>query len=174
LSVPAGFTDDGLPVAVDLLGGPFKEQELLSLGFSIGETLKLRRAPFSTPALVAGRRPTARKTTAVLETRATSSLHAGIRAVVDFDFDPTTSQLSYALRIDPAGRDEVMAIWIHAGTPAKPGAARHQLYGPSRSMSGSVLLSAADRKDIMSGTLLLRLYVRNQAGSGSDVPLSFR
>ena len=46
LSVPAGFTDDDVPVGIDLLGGAFKEQDLLSLGFSIEELLKLRRAPF--------------------------------------------------------------------------------------------------------------------------------
>ena len=174
LSVPAGFTDEGLPVAMDLLGGAFTEQQLLSLGFSIGETLKLRRAPFSTPALVAGKAPPARKATATLETRSTAPSHAAVRAVVDFDFDVTTSQLKYALRMDPPRRDEVEAIWIHSGTPAKPGAARHQIYVPGRSMNGSVLLSAADRKDIMNGTLLLRLYVRNQAGSGSDVAILFR
>jgi amidase len=51
LSVPAGFTDDGLPVGMDLLGGAFEEQNLLSLGFSIEQLLKLRKAPFSTQAL---------------------------------------------------------------------------------------------------------------------------
>src|SRR5688572_29716929 len=35
LSIPAGFTDDDVPVGMDLLGGAFKEQDLLSLGFSI-------------------------------------------------------------------------------------------------------------------------------------------
>ncbi len=174
LNVPAGFTDDGLPIGVDLLGGAFKEQELLSLGFSIGEMLKLRRTPFSTPALVAGKRPGSRKATAMLETRSPLSPQAGIRAVVDFEFDVTTSQLNYALRIDPPGRDDVTAIWIHTGTPDKPGAARHQIYAPSRLSNGSVLLTATDRKDITNATLLVRMYVRNQAGSGSDVAISFR
>ena len=194
LSVPAGFTDDGLPVAMDLLGGAFEEQQLLSLGFAIGETLKLRRAPFSTPALVAGKRPATRKATALMESKGASRKSAGasqpkvasqskddnpnqnevVRAVVDFDFDVTTSQLKYAVRIDPPRRDEVEAMWIHSGTPDKPGAARHLIYAPGRTISDSVLLSAADRKDLMNGTLLLRMYVRNQAGSGSDVAISFR
>ena len=87
LNVPAGFTDDGLPIGVDLLGGAFKEQELLSLGFSIGEMLKLRRTPFSTPALVAGKRPGSRKATAMLDTR--SQLSAARRVFVQ----PWTSSL---------------------------------------------------------------------------------
>jgi Asp-tRNA(Asn)/Glu-tRNA(Gln) amidotransferase A subunit family amidase len=203
LSLPIGFTDDGLPVGVDLLGGAFNEQELLSLGFSIEEMLKLRRTPFSTPALVGGKRPGTRKATAMLESKVASrpstslgatlssskgrkSAVAGqskvdspsrnevVRAVVDFDFDVTTSQLSYALRIDPPGRDDVTAIWIHSGTPEKPGAARHQIYVPGGKMSGTVTLSAADRKDVMSDAMVVRIYVRNQPGSGNDVALSFR
>ena len=35
LGAPAGFTDDGLPVGIELLGAEFKEQELLSLGYAM-------------------------------------------------------------------------------------------------------------------------------------------
>ena len=44
----------------------FKEQDLLSLGYAMEQTLKLRRPPFSTPALVAGKRPAPRTTTATV------------------------------------------------------------------------------------------------------------
>src|SRR5262249_39409286 len=57
LAVPAGFTDDGLPVGVELLGRPWSEADLLSLGQGMEQTLALRRAPFSTPALVNGKAP---------------------------------------------------------------------------------------------------------------------
>jgi amidase len=35
LTIPGGFSDDGLPVGIDLLGAAFDEQQLLSLGHSI-------------------------------------------------------------------------------------------------------------------------------------------
>src|SRR5262249_42842101 len=35
LGVPAGFTADDVPVGMDLLGGAFTEQNLLSLGYAI-------------------------------------------------------------------------------------------------------------------------------------------
>lgn len=175
LSIPAGFTDDELPVGMDLLGSAFKEQDLLSLGFSIEELLKLRRAPFSTPALVAGKRPGPRLTTATIHTKAsTSPARAGIRTVVNLSFDETLSRLDYAVHIDPARRDELSAVWIHAGTVEKPGAARHQIYVPGQSTNGSVFLSAADRKDIANGTMLLRVFVRDHPGSAGDVRLVFR
>ena len=52
LAIPAGFSTDGVPVGMDLLGSAFTEQNLLSLGYSIEQTLRLRRSPFSTPDLV--------------------------------------------------------------------------------------------------------------------------
>ena len=38
---PAGFTDEGLPVGVELLGTPFSEPSLLSLAYSYDETVEL-------------------------------------------------------------------------------------------------------------------------------------
>ena len=61
---PRGLHHRRPAVGIDLLGGAFEEQELLSLGYSIEETLKLRRPPFSTPALVGGKRPAPRTATA--------------------------------------------------------------------------------------------------------------
>jgi Asp-tRNA(Asn)/Glu-tRNA(Gln) amidotransferase A subunit family amidase len=175
LSVPAGFTDDDVPVGMDLLGGAFKEQDLLSLGFSIEQELRLRRTPFSTPPLIAGMRPRPRVTTLSVQTRRVNSTgEGGIRAAVNLSYDEALSRLDYVMRIDAAGRDELSAVWIHRGTPEKPGAARHLMYVPSQSTSGSVILSAADRKDIASGTMLLRFFVRDHPGSAGDALLTLK
>jgi amidase len=45
LSLPAGFTDDGLPVGIELLGPPWSESRLLSLGFSFERATRHRRPP---------------------------------------------------------------------------------------------------------------------------------
>jgi amidase len=49
--VPAGFTPDGLPVGVELLGSEFSEPTLISLAYSYEQGTKYRRLPNSTPAL---------------------------------------------------------------------------------------------------------------------------
>ena len=49
LSMPAGFTADGLPVGMDLLGTPWSEPALLKLAYSYEQTMGLRRAPKTTP-----------------------------------------------------------------------------------------------------------------------------
>ena len=51
LVVPAGFTGDGLPVALSFLGAAFSEQRLLSLGYSFEQLTRARRLPVHAPAL---------------------------------------------------------------------------------------------------------------------------
>jgi amidase len=45
ISVPVGFTDNGLPVGLELLGIPYSEQKLLELAFGIETLTKARRVP---------------------------------------------------------------------------------------------------------------------------------
>lgn len=51
ISVPAGFTDDGLPVGLEILGRPFDEPSLLELGYSFKQATDHRQPPESTPPL---------------------------------------------------------------------------------------------------------------------------
>lgn len=45
LSVPCAFTEEGLPVGVQLLGAPFEEGKLLRLGHVLEQALALKRPP---------------------------------------------------------------------------------------------------------------------------------
>jgi Asp-tRNA(Asn)/Glu-tRNA(Gln) amidotransferase A subunit family amidase len=51
LATPAGFTPDGLPVALELLGRPFDEATLISIAAGLEAHTDLRRPPGSTPPL---------------------------------------------------------------------------------------------------------------------------
>ncbi|WP_101296772.1 amidase [Halegenticoccus soli] len=51
MSVPAGFTDDGLPVGIEFLGRPFDEPTLIRLGYSFEQATHHRRPPETTPPL---------------------------------------------------------------------------------------------------------------------------
>ena len=50
--LPAGFTDDGLPVGIELLGKPFGEGELIAMAFAYEQKTSPRRPPSRTPSLV--------------------------------------------------------------------------------------------------------------------------
>lgn len=45
ISVPVGFTENGLPVGLELLGMPFSEQKLLELAFGVEALTNARRPP---------------------------------------------------------------------------------------------------------------------------------
>jgi len=51
LIVPAGFTGDGLPVALSFMGPAFSEPRLLGLGFAFEQATRIRRDPVHTPSL---------------------------------------------------------------------------------------------------------------------------
>ena len=123
LGVPAAWTDDGLPIGVDLLGRPWSEAELLALGFGFEQTLKLRRPPFSTPALVNGKAPAARSMTVPIEE------NGGRVAVVDVSYDETTGRLTYKTTYPTKREERVTAIWLHRAAGDKAGAAVHLLSG---------------------------------------------
>src|SRR6185503_11736429 len=108
----------------------------------IEQQMKLRRPPFSAPALVGGHRPMAQTTTAHFRDA------SGPSVTVNLSYDGSASRLSYALQFDPPGGDRIVAVWIHTGTAQKPGAARHQLFTAGGTPEGTVTLSAADRRDL--------------------------
>jgi len=53
LTVPAAFTDDGLPVGIDIMGRPFSEGMLFKFGYAYEQGTHHRRPPSFTPALTA-------------------------------------------------------------------------------------------------------------------------
>ncbi len=183
LGLPAGFTADDLPIGMDLLGTAWSEAELLRLGAAVERHLHLRRAPFSTPPLVSGKPPAARTATARL-THAASPSAAGSAAgparhttapetSVSATYDPTSARLSYTVRVGDADRRGLAAVWLHSGTPEKPGAARHPLLGGSATPTGTLLLSAADRADLAAGRLFVRFLLADERPRYVDASLVF-
>ena len=142
LGLPAGFTDDGVPVGMDLLGHDFSEAELLSIGFSLEPLLKLRRPPFSAPAL---------------ENRKAPAPQRFMTAIGEFTFDIPTGALTYMA--SPERLNRVTAVWIHRGDADKPGPAVYRLFAGSDPMSPvMVTLSNVDRQALAEGKLFARVY----------------
>jgi len=51
MTVPAGFTTDGMPVGVEFMARPFAEATLFRLGYAYEQATRHRRPPASTPVL---------------------------------------------------------------------------------------------------------------------------
>ena len=55
--MPAGFTPDGLPIGVELLGRPLADTRLVAMAYDYEQAAHPRQAPSTTPALVDERAP---------------------------------------------------------------------------------------------------------------------
>jgi hypothetical protein len=151
MSMPAGFTTDGLPIGLELLGPAWSEATLLKYAYAWEQATKPRRAPFSTPPLVKGAAP------APLVTE----LQLGL-ATVKLNFDRTTGVLRYDVTTaNLVTTDRVIGLAIHRTNADKPGPVIAHLLAPSQiSGSGTLILRGRDREDMAGGRLFARLYTR--------------
>lgn len=188
LSMPAGFTTDGLPVGVELLGRAFSESSLLRLALAAEQKRQPRRAPFSTPALVGGKAP-APVVFTVGVSRAPNGAAGGPAGVaaargagrasasaastdaatlsVRFTYDVTRASLAFDARTGPTGAattDHVIAVAIHRTEgDGRPGPVLALLMREGQTeASGSIDLDAGARQDLAAGRLYVQMYTRQR------------
>lgn len=150
ISMPAGFTTDGLPVGLELLGGAFTEATLLKFAYGWEQAAKPRRAPFSTPPLVNGAAPPA----------VSFNLAVGA-AAVKFSYDRTTGALRYDATTGALGSDRVLGLTLQRSVDGKPGPiVAHVLVPNQISGTGTLTFRGRDREDLVAGTIYLHFYTR--------------
>jgi amidase len=137
ISMPAGFTDDGVPVGLELLGAAWSEPQLLAMAFAYEQATHPRRAPAATPGLAAGHPPTA-----------TSFIVNAGGAHVTFTFDPTQGALAWdAMSTRP------LVASLHRG--ANGPALATLMTNKASEAAGSVVLQPSDRAALREGALVL-------------------
>lgn len=154
LSIPAGFTPDGLPIGVELLGRALSDARLVAMAYDYEQSVKPRRAPSTTPALVLGRAPvpTTMRTTVTSET---------MTATGQFTFDVTKRSLDYSVSVAGTPASEIFAITIDRDSAGKKGAIMRQLAGPgARTAKGSLTLSDVERRELLAGNLSVAIYTK--------------
>ena len=150
ISVPAGFTTDGLPIGLELLGGAFTEGTLLKYAYGWEQSTKPRRAPFSTPPLVNGAAPLA------------SSFETTVGAgAVKFNYDRTTGALRYDATTTALGTDRVLGLTLQRSDGDKPGPIIAHILGPNQLTGiGTLTMRGRDREDLVAGKLYAHFYTR--------------
>jgi amidase len=158
LSIPAGFTADGLPTGLELMGRAFSDAQLVSYGFAFEQAGPRRRPPPTTPALVNGKAPTP------MRGRVTVGPEQQ-QVTVSFVFDPLTSELRYRAQLRGAKRGNVSAVVLRrydAGTGGRElgqGRVLKRLLGPGMaSGSGSARLLGDDLDAFRAGRLRVSLF----------------
>ena len=157
ITVPAGFSTDGLPIGLELLGGAWEEARLLKYAYAWEQASKLRRAPFSTPPLVKG----------VAPAPTTVDLTIG-NAIIKLNYDSTTGALRYdATTAKMAPSDRVLGLTLQRSEGDKPGPIIAHLLAPNQiSGSGTLVLKGRNREDLVDGKLYVHFYTK-------QMPLGF-
>jgi len=165
IAIPAGFSADGLPIALELLGGAWEEAKLLNYAYAWEQASKPRRPPFSTPPLVKGASPSPTATDIVIGS-----------ATVTFNYDPTTGALRYDVAAAKmAAADRVLALAIHRSEGDKAGPIVAQLLAPNQiNGSGTVTMRGRNREDLVDGKLFVQLYTRQSPLGFERQPITLR
>ena len=146
MSMPAGFTPDGVPVGIEVVARPFEESRLISIGFAYERIADTRRPPQRTPSLVSD--------ALVYEFDFESSNARG-----DLTFDRPTQTLHYDFRLAGIADSEILAVNLHRGG-SDTNSPVIDLLGTGR--SGSVAVRNEDLDDLLANGLYIAVYTRDE------------
>ena len=171
ISIPAGFTNDGLPVGLEMMGKPFDDARLVAMAYAFEQSPGgvRRRAPLTTPVLRNGRAPAAQLYRA----------SAGA-AVAAFRYDALRNELTYDVTIPVSATRGSQAVVLRRTDATGVGAVTprvrvvHRLAGPGvASASGVIPLGELDRRALGDGRLgILHVTVEAPHGRASTVERS--
>lgn len=181
ITVPAGFTPDGFPVGVEMLGRPFAEPTLLGLAYAYERATRHRRPPSTTPSLTG--EPDRTNAVAASSDTGPGSLVLQVMATgaqsippadvpfalaARFSFNADARTLGYELQLSGAAQ-QVGGIYLHRRANRPNGGVAYILAkSPGVQSSGTVTLTVAEAADLRDG----KLYVA--AVSATDPRLSAR
>ncbi len=166
LTMPAGFTPDGMPIGVELLGRPLSDARLVAFAFDYEHAVHPRQPPGTTPPLVGGRAPAPKVFSATARVGASS-------ARANFSYDPTRRSLAYS--VDVAGElvPNIYAVTIDVDSAGKKGPVLRVLSGPNVAhTTGVITVTDLERRQLSAGHASLVLYSRRSPTGIARVPLS--
>jgi Asp-tRNA(Asn)/Glu-tRNA(Gln) amidotransferase A subunit family amidase len=166
LSFPAGFTADGLPVAIELLGRPFSDVRLVSLAYAFEQLAPRRKAPYATPRLVNGRAP-------VSEAVATTARLGAGTVRTTFTYAPVQSELRYDLRATGVDASRISAVVLRRRDAKGAMRVVHTLSGPHATTgAGTIALTMPNREALLVGDLVMSIVP--MTGSVVDARVALR
>jgi Asp-tRNA(Asn)/Glu-tRNA(Gln) amidotransferase A subunit family amidase/tetratricopeptide (TPR) repeat protein len=157
MSMPAGFTTDSLPLAIELLARPLDDARLVAFAYDYEQSTRPRRPPSTTPPLVDGRAPRP-------DTMLVSAAANGAAARGRFRYDRSTRTLEYSVTLSGVAPARLLAVGLERGTTTDKTGILRRLAGPGGPLSiqGSLKLRTPERADLLSGRLYLTVYTTDQ------------
>jgi len=168
LSAPAGFTPDGMPIGLELLGRPLDDARLLAMAYDYEQATHPRRAPSTTPPLVDGQVP--RPVTTLVVARGEKAMARG-----SLTYDPTRRALTYSVTVSGLPASHVLTLSIDRDSAGKKGDMVRHLAGPGTlSTKGTLTLTEPERRELIAGHLSLVVYTREQPSGTLRAALSMQ
>jgi hypothetical protein len=163
MSMPAGFTADGLPIGLELLAGAWEEAKLLKYAYAWEQATKPRRPPFSTPPLVKGVAPaTSSGFVQVYANQPNVPAAARTSALLKFSYDQTTGEFRYdASALNMATTDRVLGLALQRHDADKTGPIIAHVLAPNQiAGTGTIVMRGRDREDLIAGRVYMHFYTR--------------
>ena len=163
ISIPAGFTGDGFPVGIELLGAPLGDTRLVALGYAFEQATGHRRAPDLTPPLHNTAPP------AILHFEiVTRDDGSAATLTARFTYHPVRGVLEYDVQLAGIRPAKIYAVNLHLSSEdGGAGPVIGRLLGPGVGrQSGSIVLRREARDGLREGRLKLVAYTENQPLGG--------
>jgi Asp-tRNA(Asn)/Glu-tRNA(Gln) amidotransferase A subunit family amidase len=145
ISIPAGFTSDGLPVGMELLARPHADGRLIALGYAWEQAASPRRAPQRTPSLISDALSRAFE----IESQQLSG---------ELTLDRPAQTLHYALEVTGADPADIIELRLHRGGNGTNGPVVELL---GSDLHGSVPIRNEDLADLVNGNLYLVVHTQD-------------
>ncbi|HEY4307466.1 MAG TPA: amidase family protein [Gemmatimonadaceae bacterium] len=161
ITMPAGFTADGLPTGLELMGHAFSDAQLVAFAYAYEQAGSRRHPPYATPALVRGHAP---------QPIAWSIANDVVDARMSFD--AVLSEVTFDVRARARYAPGVQAIVLRRSDD-KRSRVVERLSGPGyASASGRVRLLGIDRDALLAGRMTLAIFTSEHVLPAAEIKLS--
>jgi len=165
LSLPVGFTSQGLPVGMEMLGMLLDDARLLAIGYAFEVANSTRKTPSVTPRLVNGMAP-------AIESREIAIQQQGLSISGWTEFDQLLNEFRFGVNVGSGNVIDIAAVTLVFDEAGSPGEIQLNLLGPdSDYKSGSHYMSADFIEAYNADRLILRIFAEGLGASGLSVPL---
>ena len=142
ISMPAGFTPDGVPVGIELLAKPFEDDRLVAIAFAYEKIATPRQAPARTPSLVSD-----------VLSQDFSIQSMGFTG--ELRLDKATQILHYELELQGLDGEDIRTIALHRAVEYTNGPVIDLL---GSKLNGSIAVRNADLDDLLDDGLYIAVY----------------
>ncbi|NYT38829.1 amidase [Allopusillimonas soli] len=166
ISLPAGFTRDGVPVGLELLGRPYSEQTLLNFALDWELSGNRRVPPIYAPDLVNGKAPP--PLSGML--RITPDNEPACAITVKYVLDPCTGRLGVSTETAQVEQTSIIALTLQSSQGERPGPVIFHLpHAAPGQASKEIVLQAHHLRAALKGELYVHLYTQESPWGAARV-----